>query len=182
MAFDRERLLQLQQQVTVIPAERPAHVRLHVGNLSESKLQKWINVQSYRRSWEASVANIRLVNMLSQQFGLAPDVALQWAEDLLDVNLVCSLGGEYGMQEVCPGRIVWSSNAWPEFAHPKLPSDYVSPLLKWFRGLQLEVVKSESQFVVHGYFDIERSGKSSLPSFNLFKGFGDMVGGKQGSD
>ncbi len=182
ISFDRERLLELRQEVTTIPAERPSHVRLTVGNLAESRLRKWIDVQSYRRCWEASLANMKLVNMLSQQFGLPPHVALDRAQELLDVTLVCSLGGEYQLRETCPGREIWTSNAWPEFANPQLPKDYVSPLMKWFRGLELEVVKTNSQFMVHGYFDMERSGKSSLPSFNLFKGFGDMVGGKKNTD
>jgi hypothetical protein len=60
-----------------------------------------------------------------------------------------------------------------------MPPDYVAPLLTWFRGAELEVTQSENQFAVHGFLDIERDPKESkmtLPSFDMFKGFGNMFG------
>ena len=179
IAFDQDRLAQLQKQITVAPAERPAQIRIDVGDLGNCQLKDWANAQNYRRSWETSIANIRLVNMLAQQFNLESNQARQAAEDLLDVELVCSLGGNYELKETAPGRKVWNSTAWPDFRSPQLPEDYISPLLKWFRGFQLELVQTETQFSIHGFLDIERSSTSKLPSFDLFEGFGKMFGGKK---
>ena len=177
VSFDQNRLTELRNNIQVVPTERPAQVRIDIGDLGNGKLKDWANVQNYRRSWETSIANIRLVNMLAQQFHLDPVAARDAAEDLLDVELVCSLGGEYALKETAPNRMVWNSTAWPDFASPALPEDYVSPLLKWFRGFQLELIQTQSQFAVHGYLDIERSGSAKLPSFKMFEGFGKMFGG-----
>ena len=66
------------------------------------------------------------------------------------------------------------------FPRPSLPDEHRAPLLKWFRGLEIEVMKAESQFAVHGFLDIERSElPSSLPTFDLFGGFGSIFGGNK---
>ncbi len=178
VSFDRDRLQDLQQHLQVVPSERPAQVRVNVGDLANSKLSGWANAQNYRRSWETSIANARLLNMMSQQFNLAPEAAKDKVEDLLDVELVCSLGGKYQLN-ACQNRSLWCSDAWPDFANPQMPEDYASPLLSWFRGWQLELLMNQSQFAVHGYLDVERSGNTDLPSFDLFKGFGELFGGKK---
>jgi hypothetical protein len=72
---------------------------------------------------------------------------------------------------------VWASDAWPSFDARALPDQYVAPLLKWFRGLELEVVKEDTQFKIHGILDIQRTGGGKLPAFDLFKGFGKLFGG-----
>ena len=121
--------------------------------------------------------------MLTQQFRVSPVAAKKAAESLLDVNLVCSLDGEYQLRETGAGRQIWYSTAWPNFSSPTLPQDYTAPLLKWFRGVKLQIAKTDSQFLVHGFLDIERDKESSsLPSFNLFKGFGNLFGGDKKKD
>lgn len=177
ISFDQRRLADLQQHLDIVPSERPAQLRINIGDLAHSKLKDWANSKNYRRSWETSIANTQLLNMMSQQFNLPPEQARETVESLLDVKLVCSLGGEYELNQF-KNRKVWTSNAWPDFANPQLPDDYISPLLTWFRGWQLEIILDESQFVSHGFLDVQRSGNSKLPSFDLFKGFGKMFGGK----
>ena len=178
VAFEQQRLAEFQQYAQIVQSDRPAQLRINVGDVANSNLKTWFNTANYRRSWETSIANTRLLNMISQQFNLDSQASRETVEDLLDVDLVCSLGGEYELIDFA-GRKIWRSNKWPDFSQPTLPDDYKAPMLAWFRGLQLELLKSESQFVVHGYLDIERSSGSSLPSFDLFKGFGKMFGGDQ---
>lgn len=184
ISLDRNRLQELKSSFEIQDARRPAQIRLQVGDLANSKLRTWSNAQNYRRSWQTSIANIRMLNMLTQQFRLSPESARETAEQLLDVELVCSLGGEYHQAETGAGRQVWQSTAWPNFSQPVLPDDYTAPLLRWFRGLQLEVAKNDSQFLVHGYLDIQRSANgSNLPPFKLFKGFSNLfVGDKKAKE
>jgi len=180
LSFDQRRLESLKPSLKLIPVERPAQLRLEVGDLLNSKIKAWANTITYRRSWQASIANVRLLNMLVQQFGIAPESAMEIAERMLNVDLVCSLGGEYELTTLPSGRRVWRSTAWPDFSQPQLPADYVAPVLNWFRGLNIEAIRDESQFSFHGYIDIQRSDeKKKLPSFNLFKGFGNVMGGKK---
>jgi hypothetical protein len=178
LAFDRERLLALKPVLAVKTADRPAQVRLHVGDLSRSDLDGWANVLNYRRAWEASLANTQLMNTLIDQFRIDPASSRAVAEDMLDVKLVCSLGGEYELKQI-PGRDIWISTAWPDFSAPTVPAEYLAPVLGWFRGFDLEVTQVDGQFLAHGFLDIERSKSTGgvLPSFNLFKGFQNLVPG-----
>jgi hypothetical protein len=179
LSFDQQRLERLKTELRVEPNPRASQLRLEVSDLSQSRLQGWANSLNYRRSWQTSVANVRLLNTLIHQFGVAPSQAKEVAESLLDVRLVCALDGEYQLLDR-PGCGVWASTAWPDFKDPQLPETYLAPLLKWFRGLELEVTKLDTQFAVHGYLDMQRAGaeKSKLPGFDLFKGFQNLLPGK----
>ena len=176
LSFDQRRLEDLKRSLKVAPDARPAHVRLKVGDLASSKIKVWANTLNFRRSWQASIANVRLLNMLHQQFAIPIERAAEVAQGILDVDLVCSLDGQYKTIQLPSGRKVWVSDAWPRFDARVLPSEYVAPMLKWFRGLELEVVKEETQFKIHGILDIQRTGGGSLPAFDMFKGFGDGIG------
>lgn len=178
VSFDQRRLEDLKKSLKVTPSSRPAHVRLKVGDLASSKIKVWANTLNFRRSWQASIANVRLLNVLHQQFAIPIERAAEVAQGILDVDLVCSLGGQYKTIELPSGRSVWVSDAWPSFDARVLPDQYVAPLLKWFRGLELEVVKEETQFKIHGILDIQRTGEGKLPAFDLFKGFGKLFGGE----
>ncbi|MEZ6092845.1 MAG: hypothetical protein R3C03_01210 [Pirellulaceae bacterium] len=178
LAFDYERLASLKNNLQVIPAERPAQMRLMIGDLAKSNLDGWANVLNYRRAWEASIANAQLMNMVVDQFGVLPGDAQSTAEQLLDVNLVCSLGGEYQLMPIA-GRSIWVSDKWPDFTRPEVPGEYRAPVLGWFRGLEVELTHVNSQFSVHGFLDMERSQSTGgvLPSFDLFKGFQSLIPG-----
>jgi len=179
IAFDRQRLENLKPHLAVENAERPAQLRVHVGDLANSKLRNWANGISFERSWQTSIANVRFLNLLIQQFRLRPEEAREIAEKMLDVDLVCSLNGDYQVLPLASGRQVWISDAWPDFANPTLPDSHVSPLLQWFRGIEMEVSKTDTQYTLHGYLDIERQDSGTkLPSFDLFKGFGNFLGGQ----
>ena len=182
VSFDPNRLEQLKPHLKIEETDRPIHLQLDVADLANSKLRGWANMQNYRRSWQTSIANVRLLNLLTQQFSLSSEVAKQSAEDLLDVNLVCSLGGDYQLHQTSTGRLVWYSTAWPNFSSPQLPNGYTAPLLKWFRGLKFQVAKTDTQFLVHGFLDVQRNETGELPSFDLFKGFGNLFGGKKDAD
>jgi len=178
LSFDQQRLERLKPHLVVVPSERPAQIRLEVGDLAASNLKAWANSVNYRRSWQTSIANAKLLNMLTQQFGVDPGAALAIVERMLDVTLVCSLDGNYELAQLDSGRQIWRSTAWPSFSQPQLPDQHVAPFLKWFRGLEVQVSKADTQFSVHGVLDIERSqtGGGALPSFDLFKGFGNLFG------
>lgn len=177
LSFNQRRLEDLKKHLAIIPSTRPAQVRVKIGDLAHSKIQVWANMINFRRSWQASIANVRLLNLLNQQFRTPPELTRSVASRMLDVELVCSLDGNYQRVELPTGRKLWYSDAWPSFGNPKLPQGYLAPVLTWFRGLELEVIRGETQFSLHGILDVQRSDQSDgLPSFDLFKGFGKMFG------
>lgn len=175
LSFQKHRLEGLRGNLRVVPTENPTQLKISVGDLSTSRLNGWANVLNYRRAWETSIANVQLLNFISDQFRISPTEAQQVAQELLNVDLVCSLGGAYRLQPV-GGREVWVSTAWPSFTAPVIPEGYSAPLLNWFRGLEIVGVELGQQYSLHGHLDIERSASTGgvLPSIDLFKGFQNL--------
>ncbi|MBL8890881.1 MAG: hypothetical protein JNL67_12950 [Planctomycetaceae bacterium] len=95
IAVDRERLERLKPQLQMVEAETPAQARLEIGDLAQSQLEAWVNTLWRQRSWQASLANTRMLHLLMQHFHLEPGTAKQKAQSLLNAELVCSLDGNY---------------------------------------------------------------------------------------
>jgi len=95
VAVDRERLQRLRPYLEMVESETPAQLRLEIGDLAESQLETWVNTLWRQRSWQASLANTRLLHVLMQHFRLEPGRAKQQAQSLLNAELVCSLDGQY---------------------------------------------------------------------------------------
>ncbi len=190
LAFDRNRLESMRDWVRIEPAEHPAQLRLRVGDVANSNLRDWANVLYFERGWETSIANVRLLNMMTQQMGLPPQATLTQAEQLLGVQLACPLGGQYVMAETPGGNLAWQSTGWPSFDNPQVPPEYTAPPMYWFRGITVDAYQRESQFVVHATLDIQRgeapatpqaTGQEQsgfweqLPDFKMFQGFSPVA-------
>jgi len=174
LAFDPKLLAQVTPQLAAGEAENDAQVRLHVGDLSQARLQSWVNSLAYSRAYQASVGNAKLLHALSQQLGVPRDRALDAAEGLLDAKLLCSLGGEYRLTET-PGQVaLWRSDKWPDAAAGAAAGEYRAPLLVWFRGVDADLTMYNDRVVVHATLDMQRKAtepKIELPIFNnLFGG------------
>ena len=183
LSFDQPRLENLKSHLKIVDSERSAQIRLTVEDLSQSALKDWANTVNYRRAWQTSVSNIQMLNLAVQQFRITPEQASIVMQRMLDAELVCSLGGEYQLAKTPSGRSIWVSSKWPSFLNPVLPPKHIAPFLTWFRGLELEVSKAETQFSIHGFLDIQRSEQTAqLPPFKLFEGFGNLFGGQKGEE
>jgi hypothetical protein len=174
LAFDPQLLAQVTPQLAAGEAENDSQVRVHVGDLSQAKLQSWVNSLAYSRAHQASVGNVKLLHALSQQLGVPRDRALAAAEGLLDAKLLCSLGGEYRLTET-PGHVaLWNSDQWPGAAAAPAAGEYRAPLLVWFRGMDADLTMYNDRVVVHATLDMQRKAtepKIELPFFNnLFGG------------
>ncbi len=177
LSFNQQRLENLKPHLKMIPTDRPAQVKIRVGDLVNSRLRNWANAINYQRAWDTSIANVKFLNLLSQQFRLTPEQSRSIAERMLDVDLVCALDGNYQLVPL-DSRQLWVSDAWPaSFSTTILPESHTAPVLQWFRGLDLELSKTDTQFTIHGFLDIQRQDRSAtLPSFELFRGFGNIFG------
>ena len=171
LSFHRDVLENAVPQLRIEDAESPAQIRVQVGDLSQSQLQGYVNGLYYQRAWQTSVANVRLLQSLSQQLRVPPDRALVTAEKILDTKLICPLGGTYEIAQL-NDRQVWKSTAW-DTNTGGLPPDYGAPLLQWFRGLNANLTKSGDQLVVHSQIDMQpiaNKDKKAPTLFDLFKG------------
>ncbi len=171
LSFDPQLLAEVTPSLRVADAAEPAQIRVHVGNLAESKLAGWINRTYYQRAVQASEGNVRFLHLLNQQLGVPMEDCVTVAEDLLDAQLRCTLGGKYELADV-QGADVWRSTA---VAGSSPPEDYVAPLLIWFRGLDASLIKEEDHVQAHLEIDMQRKPSEGikldeLPLFNLFGG------------
>ncbi len=156
LAFDPKVLAQVTPQLAATEADNDAQIRVHVSDLSQAKLQTWVNQLTLSRAYQASVGNAKLLHALSQQLDVPRDRALAAAEALLDAKLICSLGGQYALAE-SPGQVaLWKSDKWPGAGDPSATDPYRAPLLGWFRGVDADLTKYQDRVVVHAALDMQR--------------------------
>ena len=174
LSFDPQLLAEVTPQLAVEPADDAAQIHIHVGNLAETKVAGLVNTLYFEQARRTSQGNARFMQMLAHQLGVPLEQTKTVAEKLLDAALICSLGGEYQIQRWPSGAEAWTSTAWPERLDYRLPADYRSPLLVWFRGLNAGVVKNPGDLRVHIELDMQRNPpaaaelKLEIPLFNLF--------------
>ena len=175
-SFHQPLLAHVTEQHRAVEAEFPAQVRVRVGDLSRARITSTASAIAYQRARQASMGNTRFLHMLSQQLHVPRAHGLDAAEQLLDTQLVCTLGGEYQLAEYPSGLQLWVSSAWAEdrganeFA---IPEGYTSPLLEWFRGVNATAVMQEDEFLVHAELDMQRKKRDApkirLPAFDFGK-------------
>jgi hypothetical protein len=174
LSFDPELLSAVTPHLAVQEGEDLAQVRVRIGNLAETRVAGLVNQLYYEQARRTSVGNARLMKLLDQQFHVPIDDAQQEAEALLNAKLKCTLGGEYKIQQWPSGAEAWASTAWPNGNDYEIPADYISPLLKWFRGLEAGLTKHPDQLLLNVQLDMQRYQKEKasldLPLFNLFGG------------
>lgn len=169
---DRLRGLELRNVPIGKGDRRQVHLKIE-GLNPEIDINRWVNSINYRRSWQTSIANVKFMNFVSRQLGSETRDVQAICQDLLGVELVCSLGGIYQLVATKGGVDLIFSNAWPDFVSPVLPGDYQAPVLRWFRGCELSLSKEVDggRFELTGTLDVERKPAGfELPLFNGFKG------------
>ncbi|MCA9213642.1 MAG: hypothetical protein KDB27_11280 [Planctomycetales bacterium] len=169
VAFDQDALTKSVGDLSVEEREEAAQLHVHVGDLVNSKLNKWFRTLSYQRAFETSTGNTRFLSTLSQQLRVPPADARATAERILDIRLTCPLEGEYSTEKV-HGATYWTSSAWSK-PHGRMPDDFDTPLANWFRGLDVTGVVGENELELHGSLEIKRVNNSTkLPVFDFFRG------------
>ena len=171
LAFNRSILLDEAPHLTLEKDKHEAQLRIHVEDLTKSKVQRWFAALDFQRSYQASIGNTRLIHSVSQQFGVPPDEALEVTERILGTNLICALGGEYDRTRNSTGFEYWSSTRWPERVKQGESPDaeFVSPILGWFRGLDARATLSEDKLTGFATIVIESEPKTKGNFFNLLR-------------
>jgi hypothetical protein len=157
-------------QLTVDQTDSQAQIRVRVADLSDAKVKQWLNDLYYRRARQASINNARFLHTLSQQLAVPRQDARAVAEDLLDVQLTCALGGEYQLRQHPSGLMHWASSSWElENNRPTAaPPDYEAPPWEWFRGLVAELTMYQDKLMVHAELDMQRKASESKLNLPLF--------------
>ncbi len=178
LSFDPQLLADVTPNLRPVEAAEPAQVRLHVGDLSQSKFASWINATWFQRAIETNGGNSRLLHSLNQQLQVPLDDCRGVAEDLLDARLRCTLGGDYAVAEFPGGGKYWQSTATPKSGQ-WMPEDYSAPLLEWFRGADASLIKLDDKLLAHVELDMQRKPaaagelpKIEIPKIDVFNLFG----------
>jgi len=174
VSFQRPILEAATPHIRLEQADNAAQLRVHVGDLSSSRIGDWVEGLNYQRAYQASLGNARLLHALSQQLRVPPADALTTAERLLDVKLICPLGGQYQLVGGAGQSAQWVSTRWPGQADGSAErvAEYRAPLLTWFRGLEADAVTVEDRLTLRAQLDMQRAPRdkpAALPLFEFFK-------------
>lgn len=176
LSFQPDLLAAVTPNLRMTEAEIPAQVRIHVGDLHDAKVAPLVNRLYYDRAVTASSGNVRYLHMLNQQFHVPLRDCYNVAQDILNAELRCVLGGEYELKQEDGEDLYWRSTGWRE-KDEAIPEDYVAPLITWFRGLDGHLTKQNGQLLVHFEVDLARkvpekpaTPELPLPLFNFFGG------------
>jgi hypothetical protein len=175
-SFHRSLLEWVTPRLAVVPAEDPAQVRVEIGDLSNAKITELSHFVAFSRALQTSQGNTRFLHMLMQQLHVRPEEAMNTAQRLLNVDLVCPLGGEYKTVRPAGQLTQWVSTAWADHSASvaEVPEGYENPLLSWFRGARADLIVHEARLMAHAEIDMKRKPRDApqikLPSFNLFGG------------
>lgn len=163
-------LRRIAPQLKLVEADRPAQVRVHVGDLARSRIAPVVQAYFFLQDRTASQSNARLLETLHEQLHVDNATALATAEDLLAAKLVCPLGGTYEHARPpigypAPQEPRWRSTAWSQLQRPGFPGfrslqetigsvnavpiEYRSPFLERFQGLDVEVRFEERTLWTH---------------------------------
>jgi hypothetical protein len=179
LSFDPQLLADVTPQLRAVDSEIEAQLRVHVEDLSQSKIRPWIMNLYYSRGLAASAGNSRFLTLLSQQLHVPAEQAMDVAEDLLDAKLLCPLGGEYQLTEDLNGGMrTWQSTAWARPSTTTIPESFEAPLLKWFRGLDAHLLRTGD--AVNTRIELDMQRKPTAPKIDIpLLNFGSLFGGGQ---
>lgn len=160
-SFKRDVLMEVGPQLAMVEPERPAQIRFHVADLSDKQARTAVSGLGYMRARATSASASRFMNSLITELHVPPANAKALAEQLVGGQFECPLGGEYelvSLPEAGEGaRQLWVSSATPpdnRFLLTEIPADYEMPLMNWFRGLDVEVLRANDALTLHSELDM----------------------------
>ena len=109
-----------------------------------------------RGPWKRRPATCGFLHALNQQLRVPMAECKEVAEDLLDAELVCPLGGKFELVEDIGGTTGWQSTAWAGRSLAGPPDDFQAPLLKWFRGIDAHLIKDGDRLTARAELDVQR--------------------------
>jgi hypothetical protein len=159
-------------ELTFQPDEGPAQLRVDITDVSTAKIKTWFAALDFQRAFASSIGNTRLLHAVHQQLGVPQDEARAAAERVLDVDLICALGGEYRLYEDHVGNSYWGSTHWPSLmTEAEQEGQFASPMMAWFRGLHAEVALLPDRVAALATLEVERLSPETpqLPFFNFWR-------------
>ena len=117
-----------------------AQIRFAVPDPNQAQAADYLHAFAYVESRKASAQVAQLLNELSTQLNVDPQLAPLAVERIFEAKPVCPLQGDFQLQET-DGRKYWTSTAWNEascYEMQQVPRDYRFPFLDWMRGATVD--------------------------------------------
>ncbi|PQO25396.1 hypothetical protein C5Y96_23945 [Blastopirellula marina] len=177
LSFHPEILADVTPNLAIVEDSHPAQVRIHVGDISNAQITPLANGLAQSVAKRGSLANAAFFQEVSNQLGIPESQAKAFADQLLNLEFIDPLGGEYVYQADDNGNGRWVSTAWSEDG-----KDFQANVMDWFRGLEARLNVDESLIELHAQFDMQNEKPQQglkLPGFNLFDLGGAFGGSKK---
>jgi hypothetical protein len=143
-------------QLQFEPAKRAAHGRIRAVDLRGTQLHEMLDMLAQRRAEATTRGNLQFINSLAQQLHLPPKECLPAAKRILDAKFVSPLGGEYVLNDRGgPNGWTWTPPK-PEANTASRPP-FENPLLRWFRGLDGDILLEGRSLLAHFEIDMDSS-------------------------
>ena len=152
LSFKPDVVAQVLPQLLVEPGNQPAQLWVRLEDLTGTQMAENVRAFGYMGTRSTSAAGSRMMNALANQLQVPRNQCRAVAEQLVDGQFVCPLGGEYQLFAPSRGLEVWASSALPEsnrFLLTEVPEDFQLPMLGWFRGLEGTLHLGAEQLEVH---------------------------------
>lgn len=176
LSFHPEILADVTPNLAIVEDTHPAQVRIHVGDISNAQITPLANGLAQSVAKRGSLANAAFFQEVSNQLGIPANQAKAFADQLLYLEFIDPLGGQYVYQaDNGVGR--WVSTAWSEEG-----KDFQANVMDWFRGLEARLNVDENLIELHAQLDMQNEKPQQglkLPGFNLFDLGGAFGGSKK---
>jgi|GEM_PF-2942917 hypothetical protein len=133
-SFDRQILAEVGPLLRLENTNQPAQLHLQIQDPDDTPLGQGLRQWAFRQAQEACLANLRLLTTLENQFHLSGQAALTTAQQWLQGQLICPLGGRYEYRQMGRGGWHWTATALTPV--PSQNHTVVPPPMDWFRGLE----------------------------------------------
>ncbi|MGI9455146.1 MAG: hypothetical protein ACR2NU_01205, partial [Aeoliella sp.] len=155
-SFKRHVLAEVGHQLAIVEAP-PAQARLWIADPVATQYEYAVTAFGYARARQTSASGSRFMNSLTQQLHVDRPLAAELAEQMVDGQFVCPLGGEYLLVEVPGGVGAWASTAAApnnQFLLTEIPPEYHFPMLSWFRGMTAELTRADDSLTLSAMIEM----------------------------
>lgn len=158
---------ELEREIDLVPAKRPAQLRLNIADLEASNAGPGLRAYLYNEARRNTAGNLLFLDTLDQQLLVRGNKGLAAMKRILGAEASCALNGKYQYVHSEQGPGHWESTAGVADSTDRTvqppPEDYRDPLLEWFHGLSLEFSIDENSISTHMELDIESDADRDAP-------------------
>jgi hypothetical protein len=121
--------------------KRPAHLFMHLKDISTSAVFPYIRAWTFMSSRQASAADAASINRVGDLLQADPFTMKSRIEQSFGATLTCPTGGTYKPAASIHRPPYLVSSSWKNpslFDETQVPEEYEFPFLQWLHGLELE--------------------------------------------